>query len=92
MKSNKAKLERLCSARLTRCDQVVRHQNMPRLSSGKGFTSLHQLTLNTFKHVISQVKLINTNRFASYAKHAKVTHSTIDYYQASTTKYSLLSS
>jgi hypothetical protein len=36
--------------------------------------------------------LINTNRFATYAKHAKVTHSTIDYYQASTTKYSLSSS
>jgi hypothetical protein len=29
--------------------------------------------------IISQVKLINNDRFATYAKHAKVTQTTIDY-------------
>jgi hypothetical protein len=63
--------------------QISRHANA---SSGKWFISLQQLPLNTFKHVISQVKLININKFGTYAKYAKVIQSIIDYYQALITK------
>jgi hypothetical protein len=36
--------------------------------------------------LLAKFKLINTYMFATYAKHAKVTQSAIDYYEVSTTK------
>jgi hypothetical protein len=42
------------------------------LNKTNGLISLLAPTLCTIKHVISQVKLINISRFASYSKHAKV--------------------
>jgi hypothetical protein len=52
-KSYKAKLEQLCSARLTRHDQTVTLLDMQKASSDKDFLSLLQLTLNNFKQVLA---------------------------------------
>jgi hypothetical protein len=54
IKSYKANLERLRSARLTRHDQAVTFLDMQRLQ-WYGYISLQQRTLITFKHVISLV-------------------------------------
>jgi hypothetical protein len=71
--TTRAKIERLCSVKLIHQDQknTTRHE--------KGFNKANELisllapTLNTIKHVISQIKLISMKRFVSYPKHAKVT-------------------
>jgi hypothetical protein len=67
----RAKLERLCSARLIHHDQKIMSRLAKALNNAKELISLLAPTLSTIKHVISQVKLINMIMFTSYSKHAR---------------------
>jgi hypothetical protein len=70
--TKRAMLERLHSARLIHRDQMITARHAWSLNKTNELISLLAPTLCTIKHVISQVKLINMRRFASYSKHAKV--------------------
>jgi hypothetical protein len=71
-KGYRAKLERLCSVRLTRRDQKGHALNMPGFKWHKGLISLKLLPFITSEHVFSQVKVISINRFATFSKHEEV--------------------
>jgi hypothetical protein len=67
-----AKLERLRPTRLIRHDQKITNYTCKTSIEDNKLISILPPTLSIINHVISQVKLINMRRFASYSKHAKV--------------------
>jgi hypothetical protein len=70
--TTKAKLERLCLARLIHRDQTITTRHAKALIKNNELISLLAPTLSTITHIICQVMLINIKRFTSYSKHAKV--------------------
>jgi hypothetical protein len=65
-------LSQLRSARLIYHDQMIMTRHAKALNKTNELISILVPTLCTIKHIISQVKLINMRRFASYSKPAKV--------------------
>jgi hypothetical protein len=63
--TTRAKLERLCSARLIHHDQKITARHAKALNKADDLISLLAPTLSIIKHAISQIKLINLRRFAS---------------------------
>jgi hypothetical protein len=70
--TTRAKLERLCSARLTHRDPTIMTRRAKALIKANELVILLAPKLTTIKHVISQIKLISIIMFASYSKHVRV--------------------
>jgi hypothetical protein len=68
------KLERLHSTRLIRRDLEATNSRHEKASKRYGLHPTCSYNKTRLSRIISQIELINMNRLAIYAKHAKVTH------------------
>jgi hypothetical protein len=73
-KQQEQKLERLRSTRLIRCDLRATNSRHANASKGYGLQHTYSYCTTLLTRLLVKIKLINMNRLANYAKHARVTH------------------